>query len=45
MAYMKETADQAARRVRNGKITAVLAVTWWVVAIGGILWVLNNPPA
>ena len=45
MAYMKETADQVGRRLRNGKIIAVLALTWWMASIGGIIYVINYPPA
>jgi hypothetical protein len=44
MTYMKETADETSRRLRNGKITAFLALAWWVVSIGGIIYVINNPP-
>ena len=45
MAYMKETADEVGRRLRNGKITALLALTWWMASIGGIIYVINHPPA
>jgi hypothetical protein len=44
LAYETETNDELSRRMRNGKITAVLAVAWWVASIGGIIWVLNHPP-
>lgn len=45
MAYVSETSDELRRRMRNGYITAIIAVGWWVVSIGGIIYVLNNPPA
>lgn len=44
MAYERETSNELARRMRNGKITAVIAVGWWIISIGGIIYVLNNPP-
>jgi hypothetical protein len=43
MAYVRETGDELSRRMRNGKITAFLAITWWVASIGGIIYVINNP--
>lgn len=44
MAQLQETAGEITQRSRNGKITATLAIAWWVASIGGIIYVLNNPP-
>lgn len=45
MAYVRETSEELSRRMRNSKITATIAVAWWVASIGGIIYVINNPPA
>ena len=44
MAQIHETAEDVSRRIRNGRITAGLAIAWWVASIGGIIYVINNPP-
>ncbi|MFT5507253.1 MAG: hypothetical protein ACI89J_000317 [Hyphomicrobiaceae bacterium] len=44
LAQLQETAGEITQRSRNGKITATLAIAWWVASIGGIIYVLNNPP-
>jgi hypothetical protein len=43
MSYVRETSDELSRRMRNGKITAFIAIAWWVASIGGIIYVINNP--
>ena len=44
MTQIHETADEASQRQRNGKITAAIAIAWWIASIGGIIYVINNPP-
>jgi hypothetical protein len=44
VAQFQETADETSRRLRNGKITATIAISWWIASIGGIIYVINNPP-
>ena len=44
MDYARETSEELSRRMRNGKITAFIAISWWVASIGGIIYVINNPP-
>lgn len=41
MSYIPETDDELGRRKRNGLITGVLALGWWVASIGGIIYMLN----
>ncbi len=42
MAYVQETSEELSRRIRNGKITATLAIVWWIASIGGVLYVINQ---
>ncbi len=42
MSYVQETADQRNTRIRNGRIAAILCVAWWIVSIGGIIFVINT---
>ena len=42
MAYIQETSEELSRRMRNGKITAAIAVAWWIASIGGIIYVINQ---
>lgn len=44
MARIHETTEETSRRLRNGKVAATVAVSWWIASIGGIIYVINNPP-
>jgi len=33
--------EELSRRSRMGKLVGIDSVIWWVVAIGGIIWVIN----
>jgi len=41
MTYVKETQEQKKNRIWKGRIFAFLAVTWWVVSVGGIIYVVE----
>ncbi len=41
MSYMNETDDQAAKRMRKGRIVAIMCIAWWIASIGGIIYVIN----
>ena len=42
MAYVQETSEELSRRIRNGRITATIAISWWIASIGGIIYVINQ---
>ena len=42
MPYTHETADLRSKRIRNGRIAVILSVAWWVISIGGIIYVINT---
>ena len=42
MAHVQETEDQRTRRIRMGRLVAFLSVTWWVVSVGGIIYVVST---
>lgn len=39
---IEETADQRTHRVRKGRLAIFLSIAWWVVSIGGIIYVINT---
>ncbi len=44
MPSIHETAEQKVRRIRNGRITIFLALAWWILSVGGVIYVINTTP-
>ncbi|MGI9422347.1 MAG: hypothetical protein ACR2PA_04080 [Hyphomicrobiaceae bacterium] len=36
-----ETSEEKDRRLRNGRMAIILSFAWWIVSIGGIIYVIN----
>ena len=36
-----ETTEEKNKRTRNGRLAVILSFVWWVVSIGGIIFVIN----
>ncbi len=35
------TEEELNSRARSGRLVAIACITWWIVTIGGIIWVIN----
>ena len=35
------TDEEMNNRARTGRLVAIACVAWWVVTVGGIIWVIN----
>ena len=42
MPYVDETSEERSKRIRNGRIVATVSVAWWIISIGGIIYVINT---
>lgn len=38
---ISETAGRTSARIRNGRIALVLAVSYWIITVGGIILMIN----
>ena len=36
-----ETSEEKERRLRSGRMAIILSFAWWIVSIGGIIYVIN----
>ena len=36
-----ETQEEKSKRTRAGQMAIILSLAWWVVSIGGIIYVIN----
>ena len=42
MTSVYETDDDRRKRARNGRLAITLSLAWWVISIGGIIYVINT---
>ena len=43
MPYVSESKGDRSRRIRKGGIVAFLVLAFWIVFIGGIIYLINVP--
>lgn len=39
---MSETSAKRSARIRNGRIAMIASFSWWILTIGGIIFMINT---